>query len=67
MHDVRVRGDLLNKHSKSAGRHAVTGQYLSVGKTSDGVTVLKSPAKPKHFTEAQAKRTVASGTWSNKP
>jgi hypothetical protein len=40
-------------------RRSRTGQYESVGRTYDGVTILKQVARPKHFTYQQIKQAIA--------
>ena len=44
----------------SDGRNPKTGQYVSAGRASDGVTILRQAAKPKHFTLTEIERTVDS-------
>jgi hypothetical protein len=39
-------------------RNSKSGQYVSLGRASDGVIILKPAAKPKHFTQDQIERTV---------
>lgn len=42
----------------SYGRNAKTGQYVSAGRASDGVVILRQAAKPKHFTLTEIEKTV---------
>lgn len=39
-------------------RDAKSGQYVTIGRTADGVAVLSSAAKPKHFTAKQISKTI---------
>jgi len=39
-------------------RNTKSGRYVSVGRASDGVVILKPAAKPKHFTQNQIEKTV---------
>lgn len=39
-------------------RGAKSGQYVSAGKASDGVVILRPAAKPTHFTHGQIEKTV---------
>jgi hypothetical protein len=45
--------------TSNAQRRSRTGQYESVGRTYDGVTILKQVARPKHFTYQQIRHAVA--------
>lgn len=47
------------KNGSKISRNAVSGRYVTVGRTSDGVTVLESSKKPKHFTSREARTTIA--------
>lgn len=52
----------MTKSSYSAsiksGRNTVSGRYVTVGRTSDGVNVLE-PSKPaKHFTAREARKVI---------
>jgi hypothetical protein len=47
----------MTKASKASGKSR-TGRYESVGRTSDGVVILKPAVPPTHFTYSQIKRTV---------
>lgn len=42
------------------GRNASTGRYVTVGRTSDGVTVLKSSKPGTHFSARQARGAITS-------
>lgn len=43
----------------SYGRNPKMGQYVSAGRASDGVVILRQAAKPKHFTLTEIEKTVA--------
>ena len=50
--------------SAKVGRNAVTGnaatgRYATVGRTSDGVTVLQPSTPPTHFTTSQARTAIS--------
>lgn len=42
------------------GRNASTGRYVTVGRTSDGVTVLKSSKPGTHFSAREARGAITS-------
>jgi hypothetical protein len=45
--------------TSKASRKSRTGRFETVGRTYDGVRILKQVARPTHFTYAQIKRTIA--------
>jgi len=47
-------------------RSATTGRYATVGRTSDGVTVLKSSKPATHFTALEARTTISNRIESHK-
>ena len=47
----------MTKPSKIANA-SKAGRYLVAGRTSDGVSVLRSAAKAKHFTSKQISETI---------
>jgi hypothetical protein len=64
MHDLWIMAK--SPSNSKAGRSAASGRYMAVGRTSDGVTVLK-PSKPAtHFTARQARTTINSQLGSAK-
>jgi hypothetical protein len=48
--------------SASPSRSDKTGQYVSVGRTSDGVRVLSTPVKSTHFTPRQIREAISTTT-----
>jgi hypothetical protein len=54
----------MAKHATTARRSASSGQFVttkdvhSVGRTSDGVVILKPATKPTHFTQSEIRGTV---------
>jgi hypothetical protein len=54
----------MAKHATTARRSASSGQFVttkganSVGRTSDGVVILKPATKPTHFTQSEIRGTI---------
>jgi len=44
--------------TSNASQGSRAGRYESVGRTSDGVTILKPAIPPKHFTYREIRRTI---------
>jgi hypothetical protein len=64
MHDLLIMAKPPSNSNAKVARSA--GRYLTVGRTSDGVTVLK-PSKPAtHFTAREARTTISSQLGSTK-
>jgi hypothetical protein len=66
MHDLLNMAKSPSNHSAKMGRSAATGRYMAVGRTSDGVTVLKPSKSATHFTAREARTTISSHLGSLK-
>ncbi|MFN3837901.1 MAG: hypothetical protein ACK4MI_09355 [Brevundimonas sp.] len=58
MHDLDPMAKSPAQDPKIA-RNASIGRYVSIGRTSDGVTVLKSSKPSNHFTLREARGAIA--------
>ena len=56
---VRIGGLGILQVHKRAVRNPATGEPLQIaGRTSDGITILRAKAKPKHFTSREIREAI---------
>jgi hypothetical protein len=60
MHDLLIMAKSPDNQGSKVSRSLSSGRYMTVGRTSDGVTVLKASKPATHFTAREARTTISS-------